>query len=302
MPHAPGPLADARGNVPRMSMRTPTVACLLLALTALVGCDEGTQHAQHEIIQAHVPRLQEIVREDIERGVTGVQQAATKLQRGFLVEDPEVREREMRTALHLLRQPPRGIEELMISPISFIAAVDANGIVICRDAEPDPMAEFDAGAELDLVHRALTEGFSGYALEEVPGIVPGQPGSQTVLYVAPSRRDGRIVGAVLAGTPLWRTAQRIGRQLQADQADDVANGLILWAYIYRGDELHHHGTPADLDTIVPDAAARAAGLARSPGGFTGEVMQFGRWYAYGVVPLPRIGPDVGMVVFRSDPI
>jgi hypothetical protein len=109
------------------------------------------------------------------------------------------------------------------------------------------------------------------------------------------------VGAVLAGTPLWRTAQRLGRQLQADQANEISNGLILWVYLYRGDQLHHHGTPADLDTIVPDAAARTAGLARSPGGFTGEVAQFGRWYAYGVVPLPRIADDVGAVIFRSDP-
>ena len=82
---------------------------------------------------------------------------------------------------------------------------------------------------------------------------------------------------------------------------EINQGLILWVYLYRGDQLHHHGTPADLDTIVPDAAARNAGLARSPGGFTGEVAQFGRWYAYGVVPLPRIADDVGAVIFRSDP-
>ena len=39
-------------------------------------------------------------------------------------------------------------------------------------------------------------------------------------------------------------------------------------------------------------AARKAGLASSPGGFTGEFMQFGRWYAYGVLPLAMLGPDL----------
>jgi hypothetical protein len=53
---------------------------------------------------------------------------------------------------------------------------------------------------------------------------------------------------------------------------------------------------------VPDAAARAAGLANSPGGYTGEVMQFGRWYGFGVLPLPELGPDVGAVIFRADPV
>jgi hypothetical protein len=31
-------------------------------------------------------------------------------------------------------------------------------------------------------------------------------------------------------------------------------------------------------------------------------LQFGRWYAYGVVPLPRLGADMGVVIVRSDPV
>lgn len=274
----------------------------LVPLLLLVACDEGAQPCQRAIIQEHAPRVREIVREDVARGVSGVEQAATKLARGFVLEDHERRATEMRTALHLLRQPPRGIPELMISPISFLAAVDADGIVIARDAEPDPMAGFDAREAFGVVRRALEQGESGYALESFPNILPDQPASQTVLYVAPARRDGRIVGAVLAGTPLWRTAQRATRQIQAEHAEELRNGAILWVYLYREDQLHHHGTPADLDTVVPDAAARAAGLERSPGGFTGELAQFGRWYGYGVFPLPRIAPDVGAVVFCADPL
>ncbi len=273
---------------------------MIASAVLLVACDEGAQHCQQEIIREHAPRVREIVREDIERGVRGVEQAATKLARGFVLEDHEQREREMRTALHLLRQPPRGVEELMISPISFLAAVDASGVVIARDAEPDPMAGFDASEAFEIVRRALESGESGYALVEFPNPLPDQPSSHTVLYVAPSRRDGRIVGAVLAGTPLWRTAQRVGRQLQAEHSDELREGAILWVYLYRGDELHHHGTPPDLGNVVPDDAARTAGLARSPGGFTGELAQFGRWYGYGVFPLPRIAPEVGAIVFCSD--
>ena len=58
---------------------------------------------------------------------------------------------------------------------------------------------------------------------------------------------------------------------------------------------------SDLDTVVPDAAARRAGLARSPGGFTGELAQFGFWYGYGVRPLRVLGDDVGVVIFRMEP-
>jgi hypothetical protein len=294
-----------------------------LGLLGLGGCDEGARHAQREIIRTHVPRVQQLVREDVERGLSGVQQAAQTIARGFLVEDPERRAREIRSVLRRLREPPRGISELMISPIAFVAAVGLDGVVICRDLEPDPMAGFDAGAAFELVRRALDQGVPGYALVQFPSsrepplAPPGEGESEsagdgaspieaplpspTMLYVAPAMLEDRVVGAVIAGTPLWREAQRLGRQLQADHADEIARGLILWVYLYHGDRLHHHGTPTDLDTVVPDGAARRAGLARSAGGFTGELVQYGRWYAYGVVPLPRIGPDVGAIVFRSDP-
>jgi hypothetical protein len=300
------------------------VSAIALAVVVLTSCEEGARHAQREIVRTHVPRIQQLVREDIEHGIAGVERAAEKLAPGFGVDDPERRVRELRTALRLLRQPPRGIPELMISPIAFVATVGSDGRVLCRDLDPDPMAGFDAAAAFESVRRALEEGFAGYAFVEFPNArapatgeqeagggsegdvasrhtSPGPGTSPTMLYVAPVRWQGAIVGAVIAGTPLWREAQRLGRQLQADAANEIANGLILWVYLYHGDRLHHHGTPTDLDTVVPDAAARRAGLARSPGGFTGQLVQYGRWYAYGVVPLPRIGPDVGAIVFRSDP-
>ncbi len=280
----------------------PMTLSLLLGALLLGACEEGAQHCQQQIIREHAPRVRAIVREDIERGVTGVSRAATKLARGFLIEDHERRQSEMRTALHLLRQPPRGISELMISPMSFLAAIDEQGIVIARDAEPDPMAGFDAKQAFGVVRRALEAGEAGYALEEFPNLLPDQPGSRTVLYAAPVRHQGRIVGVVLAGTPLWRTAQRVGRQIQAEMPEHMRDGGVLWVYLFEGEHLYHHGTPPDMDSIVPDAAARRAGLERSPGGFTGELVQFGRWYGMGVVPLPRIAPDVGAVVFCSDPL
>jgi hypothetical protein len=285
-----------------MTGRTSIV--LALACVALwVGCENGSGRAQSEIIHDDVPRLREIVAQDLERGVTGVRSAGTKLARGFVIEDADRRAHDLRVALNLVRQPPRGIPELMISPVSFVAAVGTDGKVIARDGTvtPDPMAGFDARGAFEVVARALDRGDEGYAQVQFPSAAEDGTPSETVVYAAPARLDGRVVGAIIAGTPLWRTAQRLGRQLQADRADAVAQGMILWVYLFKGDALHHHGTPSDLDTVVPDAAARAAGLARSPGGFTGELQQYGRWYAYGVVPLPRLGPDVGMIAFRSDP-
>lgn len=282
-----------------MSLRLALLLALLASTSGILGC-ETAEHAQRVIHDSHVPRIQALVREDLERTDRGLQQAALRLGRGFSVSDPAQRAREMRRALALLTEPPRGIDELTISPISFVAVVGADGVVICRDRDPDPMAGQNAGEMFPSVRRTLTEGVSTRALVEWPGLVPTEPPAVLMLHAVPTDYEGRLAGAVIAGTPLWRTAQRLTRQLQAETANE--GGTIIWVYLYRGDTIHSRGTPADLDTIVPSAAERAAGLARSPGGFTGEVAQFGRWYAYGVVPLPELGDDVGFIVWRSDPV
>ncbi len=261
--------------------------------------EEGAHHACARIVAVNAPRVREIVDDDLRRGMIGVQSAADLVARGFLVEDLTQRQTEMRWAIqHRIREPPRGIPELMISPISFVAAVQLDGHVLVRDTDPDPMAGFDAGGTFPHVHEALTNGTASYRLVEFPGLLPTDTPSQTVLYVAPARVHGEIVGAIMAGTPLWRTAQRVTRQMQAEGLS--TEGTILWVYLYRGETLHHHGTPSDLDTIVPDFAVRNAGLEHSPGGFCGEVQQYGRWYCYGVIRLPQLGDDVGAVVYRSD--
>ena len=282
----------------------------LLATLLFVGCEEA-QHAQQVIHDDHVPRIQAIAREDIERTAQGTRIAAETISRGFVVEDPEQRARQMRIALLRLTHIPTGIRELTISPITFVAVVGMDGIVICRDSvvppndqrtpnEADPMRGQNAGQLFPHVHRALTEGIETRALVEWPGANEGDPTTTIDVQATPIRRDGMQLGVIIAGTPLWRTAQRITRQLQTEVADE--GGSIVWVYLYRGDAFYSRATPENLDAANPDGDSRAAGFAISEGGFTGQMLQHGRWFAYGVVPLPSLGEDVGFVVWRSDPV
>lgn len=290
---------------------------MVAALASLLAaCEDGAHHACEVIVREHVPRVRELVDEDLQRAMTGVTAAADLTAPGFLVEDPVQREHDLRWAIaHRIREPPRGIPELMISPISFVAAVDADGHVICRDSDNDRMRGLDVGALFPHVHAALTEGVASYQLVEFQPLAPPpppeegaaevdagppEPPSVTVVYAAPARVEGRIVGAIIAGTPLWSTARRLTRQIQAE--GETTAGAIFWVYLFRGDEIYHHGTPSTLDEIVPSGEARRAGFANSAGGFCGEQNQFGRWYCYGVIHLPQIGDDVGAIIYRSDPV
>lgn len=276
---------------------------LAVSLLVLVACDqERGLNERREIAAADVPAVNHIVRQDIDRGLRGVEIAAERVARGFLVEDRSRLARELRTVMRRFQEPPRPIPELMVSPITFLAAVGMDGRVIARDAEPDTMVGFDLAETCPVVQRAL-DGALGYELSELPSLEEGGLPSVTIIFAAPSRHEGRVVGAMVTGLPLWRLAQQMTRQLQLDNASQISGGELIWVLILRGDEPHYHaGFPPDLREMVPDAARRARGLSGSPHGFTGERTQYGRWYGYGVLPMPAIADDVQVIIFRSDPV
>ena len=284
----------------------PTLAVLFAVLVSLLGgcAPDGAAPARRAIREVHAAEVKRMLREDVTRHLAGVARAAYRLAPGFTAEmaDEATRERQIRTALRLLHEPPRGVPQLIASPMTFLAALRTDGKVYARDVSPDPMRGMQLGVIFPAVHIALTEGRPAFGLGEFPRTATGDP-SPSLVFAAPSnaRDDGRLVGGAVLGIPLWRLEQRISRQLQLDHASEP--GLILWSYVYRGDTLvSARGAHPDLDTIAPDGPARRAGLARSPGGFTLEKEQYGRWYAFGVLPIPMLGDDAGIVIVRSDPL
>lgn len=273
-----------------------------LLLLAACGPD-GAPNAQRMLLSEHVPRIQEIVRGDREKTWEGVQVAAERFARGFEVADPSSREAQMRVALERVQEPPRGIPQFIASPMSFLAAVGPDGVVIARDggAENDRMKGQDYGGRYPVVRGALA-GQVGYELGEFGSDAedPEQT-SYSMLFAAPAHRNGQVVGAMVAGIPLWRESQRISRQLRLDHAPQIEQGLILWAFMYKGDRVFPSpDSPTEVSSEVPTAEERAAGLANSPGGFTGQKQLYGKWYGFAVVPLPTLGEDVGVIVFRAD--
>jgi hypothetical protein len=277
-------------------------ACLSALALCLLSSACNKPHAieaRKKIRLEHGPRVAQIVLEDLTRHAAGLRHAADRIAAGFVKVQGEQQEREVRLVLKLLRSPKKGVQELVISPLSFIAAVDKNGIVIARDSEPDHMKGMNLATMFPTVTAALA-GKEGYEIGEFASLEPGGKPSVTIVLAAPSHYGNEVVGALVLGIPLWRLEQRLSKQLQMEEAGKK-QGVVIWVYLYRGDDVHSHGTPRDLDQIVPDAKARRAGLARSPGGFTGEVPQYGYWYGYGVRPIRVLGDGVGVVVFRMEP-
>lgn len=273
---------------------------MALAAAAL-GCSKDQAAPEQAIIrEQYAPRIIELIERDLRVHREAVEEAATRLAPGFAIDDADKREREMRAALRIVQSPKKGIEAFVASPMTFLAAIDASGVVIARDRTSDTMKGKDFKARFAAVREAL-EGRTGYALGEFSAGDGNQPPSVSMLFSAPATRDGQPVGAVLAGIPLYRMAQRLQRQLRVEHAADVARGVAIWVYVYKGDRLFHWDTSPRVDAEVPAAPERARGLAANRTGYTGAIFVAGEPYAYGVFPTPTIASDVGVVVVRAGP-
>jgi hypothetical protein len=193
---------------------------LLLSFVVLTGCEDhaAVERARSQLRDVDYPRVQGLVEQDLQNHQTGVVKPAAKLAPGFAVADPAAREKQVRAALRILQQPKKGIDEFVASPMSFLAAVGVDGMVVARDREADRMKGQDFKERFEVVRQALG-GTAATGLGEFYAEDPEAPSSWSILFAAPSLRDGHVVGAVLAGIPLSRLAQRLSRQFRVEQKE-----------------------------------------------------------------------------------
>lgn len=271
-------------------------AFLLMSIAVLAGCENraAVERTRTKLRETDLPRVQALIEQDLQHHQAGVVEAAEKIAPGFAVSDPPARESQLRAALKILQKPKKGIDEFVASPMSFLAAVGPDGVVIARDREPDRMAGQDFKSRFEVVKRALG-GTAATGLGEFFAQDPEAPSSWSILFAAPSLRDGEVVGAALAGIPLSRMAQRLSRQFRVEQS----GGEPVWVYLYKGDRLFHWDTPPEVDVLIRDPAARAQALAASPAGYTETARLQGELQVYGVFPIHLLGPDVGTIIVRS---
>ena len=270
---------------------------LLLAVAALSGCEDSAavERTQTQLRDVDYPRVRALVEQDLENHQAGIVKAAAKLAPGFAVSDPAVREKQVRAALRIVQQPKKGIDEFVASPMSFLAAVGTDGVVVARDRESDRMKGQDFKTRFEVVRQALG-GTAATGLGEFYAEDPEAPSSWSILFAAPCLRDGQVVGAVLAGHPALAPGaatepsvpSRTNRRARRPGCTST-----------KADRLFHWDTPPEVDALVGDPVARAKALAASPAGYTETERLQGELQVYGAFPLALLGPDLGTIIFRT---
>jgi hypothetical protein len=271
-----------------------SVGALALALAA---CTDKGKLSEKEA-RADVASLLTIADADVGQIERGLPLGAGKLSTLWASgADPRQDARAVRAALVKMR---RDVPDLTVAKSTFFAVADAKGIAIRNDLDPDAMA----GTALLPLFPDLAKAEAG-SYVATTGSFPGPPlpsgPDKDWLAATPIKKDdGTVGGVLLTGWTFRRFAYHLQEQLLHDMANKQGNGQLPVLYVMIFDKSGVYGaaqtphvnekTLADLDLVAKTAAGQAEGT------LTITDRDFG-WVA---ARLPKLGPDIGIAVLRSE--
>ncbi|HSO36935.1 MAG TPA: hypothetical protein VLT33_30630 [Labilithrix sp.] len=279
------------------------VSCLVL-LTGLPGCrDKGKVSAEEG--RGNVKLLVELAEKDVGEIERGLPEGAKKMAAQLAKEkdpDPRQSSAQVRSALLKMRQQ---VPDLGVAKSTFFAFTDEKGIAIRNDLEQDTMA----GKDIVSAYPDFKKALAGEAYVATQGTFPGVPNPQGadkewVAAVPVKREDSSLIGLLVTGWTYRRFAYHLQEALKRDLQDRLMRegekGKLPVLYVFLFDKDNVYGArgtpPVNEKTLhgVNLVEKTANGPADSP--LTIEDRAFG-WAAARV---PKLGPDVGIVVLRSE--
>ncbi len=278
-------------------------AAFLVAATAsalgTAGCTDKGKLSEKEA-NANIDALVAIADADvgqIERGLPlGAAKLAPLWAKGA---DPRQDLHSIRSGLARMR---REVPDLTVAKSTFFAIADDKGIAIRNDLEEDAMAGiallplFPELAKAEAGNYVATTGaFPGPAL-------PSGPDKDWIAAVPIKKDDGAVGGILLTGWTFRRFAYHLQEQLLHDLTEKQGNGRLPVLYVMIFDKTGLYGaaqTPHVNEQAIADLgplAKTATGTQRAEGTLTITDRDFG-WV---VTRLPKLGPDIGIAVLRSE--
>lgn len=267
------------------------------------GCkDKGKQSAEEA--RANVKMLVELAEKDVAEVERGLPEGAKKMSAQLAKETGDAKQNapQVRSALLKIRQQ---VPDLGIAKSTFFAFTDDKGIAVRNDLEQDTMAGKDlVGAYPDL-KKALT----GEAFVSTQGTFPGVPNPQGpdkewVAAVPVKRDDQSLIGLFVTGWTYRRFAYHLQEALKRDIQDRLLREgnkgkmPVLYVFVFDKDGVYGaRGTPPTDEKVLAEQSLTTkteSGPIDSP--LTIEDRPFG----YAASRVKKLGPDVGIVVLRSE--
>jgi hypothetical protein len=276
---------------------------LLFPLVLLPGCkDKGAQSAEEA--RGNVKLLVELAEKDVAEIERGLPEGAKKMSAQLAKETGDAKQNapQVRAALLKMRQQ---VPDLGAAKSTFFAFTDEKGIAIRNDLEQDTMAGRDLGAAYPDLKKAL----SGEPYVATQGVFPGVPNPQGpdkewVAAVPVKKEDQSVLGMLVTGWTYRRFAYHLQEALKRELQDrlmregDKGKLPVLYVFLFDKENVYGaRGTPAPDEKALAEqnlVAKTEAGPAAAP------ITIADRAFGWAAQRVKKLGPDVGIVVLRSE--
>jgi hypothetical protein len=276
---------------------------VLLSLISLAGCKDQAKESATRA-SADVASLGVLVEKDvgeIERGLPeGAKRLSALLANGA---DPKQDVAAVRKGLFKVR---RDVQDLDVAKSTFFAVADASGVAIRNDLEEDVMA----GQNLFSVFPALAKSRDAYttAVGAFPNAAAGSTKTgpdEDWIAGAPVKRDDGSTGAIFVTGWTYRYfARHLQESLKDRLVDDAKKSgeerKLPVFYVAVFDKTGVYSAP--LTPVVDEQALAGQDLlGKTAGGpAQGTLSLTDRAFGWAAIRTPKIAPDTGVVVLRSE--
>jgi hypothetical protein len=289
--------AGVRNGAPvTHSLSAAVVVGLALALFSCKDKAKASAQAAGENVTALASLAQKDV-EEIERGLPqGAKLLTPLVDKHEPLEPPTVRQK--------LLQTHRGVPDLNIAKSTFFAFADEKGVAVRNDLEVDTMA----GQNLTQVFPDLAKALAGTYVETTGAFpastTPQGPDRDWIAASPIPRTDGTVGGILVTGWTYRRFAYHLQEQLKHDVGDALLKakdtGKLPVLYVALFDK---SGVYAAVQTpqVNEKALEGEKPFEKTAGGPVQGVLTITeREFGYAAGRVPKLGPDVGIVVLRSE--
>lgn len=292
------PMAHA-GSASTFSRITFAAALAFIAFAS--GCkDEGKISAQGAAENA--AWLATLAEKDVQEIERGLPEGAKRLS-AMITKAPEIPKDPAQAKTALLRAR-REVPDLNIAKSTFFALADENGVGIRNNLEEDAMAGQNLVAMFPDLKKA-TRGEYVATTGAFPGAATNQGADKTWLAASPVKDEGgKVLGVFITGWAYRRFSYHLQESLRTELAERVRksgdSGKLPVFYVGMFDKSGVYTAPRTPPVNEKALADMDLVSKTSSGPYQATSLITDRTFGVGAVRVPKLGPDTGVVVLRSE--
>lgn len=283
------------------SPSTVLAIAALLALSPLAACKDQAKESAKRAAD-DVSQLADQVDKDVGEVERGLPEGAKKMASVYAgTADPHL---DLPAVRQALLKSQREVPDLNVAKSTFFALADDKGIAIRNNLEQDAMA----GQDLFKLFPDLSKAMGG-SYTATLGSFNGAPGpngpDRDWIAASPVKNDaGKTVGLFVTGWSLRVFSRHLAEVWKHDQQEKLKasgdTGKLPVFYVGVFDKTGVYTAP--LTPLVNEQAMVDQGLVEKTanGTYSGTVTLTDRDFGFAAKRTPKLGPDSGVVVLRSE--